>query len=155
MQHCCKTIRKGNIARFTTHVETCIAVNQVAACKLHEYWLWLDKIMCYVTCCKTSLPLAGKTYSLCKFCWKKVEILSTLCNNVLQPAGGWVVVRQVWTWVVKRTVFFVHFCCPFYWSLRVVSIKAGLHILCSLFNDNYRLITSYFWLETCCHSRSL
>ena len=113
----CKTIRKGNIARFTTHVETRIAVNRVVACRFREYWLWLDKIaresLCYVTCCRTSLPWAGKTYNLCKFCCKKVEILSTLCNNVLQPVGGWVVERQVWTWVVKRTFFLYIFVARF------------------------------------------
>ena len=38
-----------------------------------------------------------------KILLQKGELLSNFCNNVLQPATTWFVVRHIWIWVVKRT----------------------------------------------------
>ena len=78
---------------------------------------WLDKItpesrhtreLRYLL--QKSVPWAGKTPNMYRFCWK-VELLSTFCKNFSQPATTWFVARQVGTWEVKRaTSFFNLFC---------------------------------------------
>ena len=50
-----------------------------------------------VTCCKTSLPLAGKTGNMCRFCWKNRTFLYIL--QQLDLSQDWLNPR-----VVKRPI---------------------------------------------------
>ena len=88
---------KSYVARFTTHVQTCLATNQVfASCGiLTSDWLKLrgsDAIHgIYVTRCKTSLPWAGKTGNIsCTDFVAKIRTtfyflqqLFVTCNNLI------------------------------------------------------------------------
>ena len=50
----------------------------------------------YVTCCKTSLPWAGKTRASCTDFLTKSRTTFYFGNNFPQPATNWFVAREVW-----------------------------------------------------------
>ena len=86
----------------------------------------------YITCCKTSLPWAGKTCNMYRFCRKKKELLSTFCNKFVHPQQpdllqdrfecGWYINTSLFdlfcTNVPKQDA---HFCCRFYHPLSFTS----------------------------------
>ena len=49
---------------------------------------WIKLRGSYVTCCKTSLPWAGKR-ATCQILLQKVKLLSTFCNNLICCKAGW------------------------------------------------------------------
>ena len=50
----------------------------------------------YVTCCKTSLPWAGKTRASCTDFHAKSRTTFYFGNNFPKPATNWFVARQIW-----------------------------------------------------------
>ena len=125
---------KSDVARFTTHIQTCLATNQVVAgCEN-----LLQKV-------ESSSTFWNKTYTCCAFyrprtnlscskwrnscVWRDFyPIRSQYSRKLQQPLF---VARQVWMWVVKRATSLFNsfcsnvakqvarFCRPFYRTLDV------------------------------------
>ena len=100
---------------------------------------WLDKItpesrhtreLRYLL--QKSVPWAGKTPNMYRFCWK-VELLSTFCKNFSQPATTWFVARQVGTWEVKRATSFS--------TCFAAMLQNKLHVFVSRFTVS--------WFQSC------
>ena len=91
--------------------QTCFATNQVVArCGNADFLLKKKKLRgSYVTCCKTSLPWAGKTRNMSIFCSKIYSLLSAKTFRNLHQAD--LLRKRFDWWVVKRaTSPFISFC---------------------------------------------
>ena len=80
----CSIVAKRVVARFTTHVQACIATNQV---KLREYRLLLGQNRARVTLCTGFTLLAAKQV------WLGTVKLA-VCTDFVTKGGF--VARQVW-----------------------------------------------------------
>ena len=87
--HCCKKSWKAILRMLPSRNQTCLATYQVARILTHVIHRGR------VTCCKTSLPWAGKTHNMCALLQNK-ELLSTFCQNFSQLETNSFVARQVW-----------------------------------------------------------
>ena len=95
--HCCKTSWKAMLRMLPSRNQTCLATYQVAWI-LTSGWIQLGGTHVVhggcVTCCKTSLPWAGKTRNMCTLLQNK-ELLSTFCQNVSELEITSFVARKV------------------------------------------------------------
>ena len=83
------------------HLCSNLSCSKSGCCKLCEYWLLIGLNCAGVTTYTEVTSLVAK----------QVELLSTFCNNFLQPATSWFVARQVWFVGGKtRKTAFQHVC---------------------------------------------
>ena len=96
--HCCKTSWKAMLRMFPSRNQTCLVTYQVAWI-LTSGWIKIHGTHVIhrgcVTCCKTSLPWAGKTRNMSTLLQNK-ELLSTYCQNFSGLETNSFVARQVW-----------------------------------------------------------
>ena len=127
---------KSNVACFTTHVQTCLVTKLIRL--LQVAWILISDWIklrgshaihgSYVTCSKTSLPWAGKTRNMYRFCRKKknYSLLSAtnLCNlqqaDLLQDrfeCGRYINTSLFDLFCTNVSKQDAHFCCRFYHPL--------------------------------------
>ena len=71
-----------------------LSCNKSGWCKFRNTVFWLDKITRESHTIHTGQVCLGPQHARSLF--QKVELLSTVCNNVSQPATNWFVARQAW-----------------------------------------------------------
>ena len=110
---------KSDVARFTTHVQTCLATNK-GFWKLHQYWPLIQIVKNYagVTPYTGVTSLAAKQVCL----W---PVKRATCTGFVAKSRTWFVARQVWKWAVKRE--------PSFCSNVATMLQNKLHIFVARF----------------------